>query len=327
MPLTIKIGRAEDNNIRIDDMYIGRYHAEIYIHSSGEMYIKDLSRNGVIVNGKKITPNTFIRIYRNDQIQLAKNLLDWQRIPDYSKTQISEIIEEVQVIEAPILAVPPQEKTSTFSDFMGEVTGSKDRFRSVKTFFYLLENTSDRLVEIAYSKDTRRFDPFEFFTIGLGLYLFNAIYLINLSEDISGDRVEAPEWMVSLILALSIFVIGWINYSLFNMLTESRKRWNDYIVLWFGFNGYIFIGFSFITFPFVIILFFDKPIWHNSNQIILAICMIINTFFCLIWVPLIWIKMNKKFWDTTYLRVGFIFFSIIGISWLVFKFIYSYIKH
>ena len=49
------IGREVENDVMIDDEKISRRHAIIY-HDEGEYWIEDLnSKNGVYLNGKKIT--------------------------------------------------------------------------------------------------------------------------------------------------------------------------------------------------------------------------------------------------------------------------------
>lgn len=53
--ITIKIGKAPDNDMVIDEPYISRYHAQLTINADGEYYIEDLdSGNGTFVNDRQI---------------------------------------------------------------------------------------------------------------------------------------------------------------------------------------------------------------------------------------------------------------------------------
>lgn len=73
---TIKIGRANDNDIIINDPYISAHHAEIEIRN-GNMYICDLnSLNGTYVNRKKIQKE---KITLSDEIHLGSYKLSLER--------------------------------------------------------------------------------------------------------------------------------------------------------------------------------------------------------------------------------------------------------
>ena len=63
------IGRWDDNDIAIPDRWVSRYHAEI--HRQGSRYvIHDLdSKNGLFVNGKRVTEP--VALEDGDQIQIA----------------------------------------------------------------------------------------------------------------------------------------------------------------------------------------------------------------------------------------------------------------
>ena len=51
-----RIGRAEDNDIRLDDDTVSAHHAEIRQRKDGFFAVQDLnSTNGVMVNSKKVT--------------------------------------------------------------------------------------------------------------------------------------------------------------------------------------------------------------------------------------------------------------------------------
>lgn len=320
MAFIFTIGRAPDNKIIFNDDSVGRYHAELHISSSGAIHIIDLnSTNGTKVNGIKITPNAKHLVNRGDKVIFATTALNWNKIPNYQMTAI-----ENEVVQPPSAA---RFNDGILTDFAGKVSGTKDRFRSIKHFFSLMENTSDKIVALSTNPSETKFDAVEFFTIGMGFYLFNAYFLFGIVNDVGNENFLLPDFIMSIILALFIFLVALLNYNLFKLMTETQKRWSNYFNAWLAFSGYTFIGFSFITFPFVLIFFFDKSLWHDTNKIIFTLCLSVNAFYCLVWIPLIWIKMNKKFWETTYFRVIFILLAILGISLLVYKFVVSYLEH
>jgi predicted component of type VI protein secretion system len=67
-PVT-SIGRWEDNDIVIDDRWISRYHARIR-HERDQYILEDLgSKNGTIVNGRRIVEP--VTLFDGDEIQLT----------------------------------------------------------------------------------------------------------------------------------------------------------------------------------------------------------------------------------------------------------------
>ena len=63
------IGRWQDNDVMIDDRWVSRYHAEVH-REGGQYVIEDLgSKNGTLVNGRRITAPTSLT--DGDEIQVA----------------------------------------------------------------------------------------------------------------------------------------------------------------------------------------------------------------------------------------------------------------
>jgi predicted component of type VI protein secretion system len=55
--LPLKLGRADDNDVRFDpdqDIKVSAHHAEVRSDGEGGLQVVDLSKNGVLVNGSKI---------------------------------------------------------------------------------------------------------------------------------------------------------------------------------------------------------------------------------------------------------------------------------
>jgi pSer/pThr/pTyr-binding forkhead associated (FHA) protein len=81
VPLTI--GRALDNNLRIDNLAVSDHHARLCFENE-EIVIEDLgSLNGTYVNGLRITRTT---LRNGDNIQIGQHLLGVDTIQDASAT-------------------------------------------------------------------------------------------------------------------------------------------------------------------------------------------------------------------------------------------------
>lgn len=66
---TTSIGRWQDNDVVVDDRWVSRYHARIR-REEGQYLIEDLgSKNGTIVNGRRIVGPT--ALHDGDQIQVT----------------------------------------------------------------------------------------------------------------------------------------------------------------------------------------------------------------------------------------------------------------
>ncbi|BBM82972.1 FHA domain-containing protein [Candidatus Uabimicrobium amorphum] len=67
------LGRKKHNDICLSDDQVSSAHAEIHVDSTGYK-LQDLgSRNGTIVNSKRIQPNKMYRIHHGDTLQLGTN--------------------------------------------------------------------------------------------------------------------------------------------------------------------------------------------------------------------------------------------------------------
>ena len=66
------IGSNFANKLVINDPFVSRFHAELRVGKDNKAYICDLkSRNGTMVNGVKIQPDTDVRIKRKDSVILG----------------------------------------------------------------------------------------------------------------------------------------------------------------------------------------------------------------------------------------------------------------
>ena len=77
----ITIGRKLDNDVVLNDPYVGRCVAKIIRHDDGHYSIVDLmSTNGVYLNGKRIPAGEEIIINKYDVILIGKTTLNLEEI-------------------------------------------------------------------------------------------------------------------------------------------------------------------------------------------------------------------------------------------------------
>lgn len=83
-PLSVgvnSVGRLPDNNVVIRDEHVSRRHCAVVIHSDGRCEVHDIaSKNGTVLNGKKIAGPT--RIRPGDQIVLCTRKLTLIELTD-----------------------------------------------------------------------------------------------------------------------------------------------------------------------------------------------------------------------------------------------------
>jgi len=67
----LNLGRSEDNHVQIDDDGVSRFHARLLL-DNGSLWLQDAgSRNGVFVNGARITQHVALKV--GDQVTIAKH--------------------------------------------------------------------------------------------------------------------------------------------------------------------------------------------------------------------------------------------------------------
>jgi pSer/pThr/pTyr-binding forkhead associated (FHA) protein len=73
----IRVGRADNSDILIDDTYASQQHARIYSNEES-YYVEDLgSTNGTYVNGRK-TPHP-LELRPGDRIKIGKTVFEFRR--------------------------------------------------------------------------------------------------------------------------------------------------------------------------------------------------------------------------------------------------------
>lgn len=73
----VTIGRSQDNEVCINDLYVGRHHCQIIQHDNGTFTILDLdSTNGTYVEGKRIFGEVLLQPY--DSVIIGHTNLPWR---------------------------------------------------------------------------------------------------------------------------------------------------------------------------------------------------------------------------------------------------------
>ena len=85
----LSIGRDQSNSISLNDMQVSRHHA-IIINKNDEFWIEDQnSRNGVFVNGKKITDR--IRLFHGCIIKLGTTIFRFEHASYHRRNQPTKV--------------------------------------------------------------------------------------------------------------------------------------------------------------------------------------------------------------------------------------------
>ena len=80
----LDIGRAEENQVVLPDDGVSRFHARL-LYDNGSLWLQDAgSRNGVFVNGVRVTGHQALRV--GDEIKIADHTftLQWAEPDDES---------------------------------------------------------------------------------------------------------------------------------------------------------------------------------------------------------------------------------------------------
>jgi len=113
-------GRAEGNNIVVDDMRASRRHAEVYWDGSAFLVMDLNSSNGTFVNGDKITSHV---LKDTDVIQIGLLAYTYRAVgsPDELETSVQKLREDTRgkvTVEMPALdanAIPDTDFNGTLS--------------------------------------------------------------------------------------------------------------------------------------------------------------------------------------------------------------------
>ena len=84
----LKIGRADDNDIVLDDDGVSRYHATL-LFDNGSLWLQDAgSRNGVFVNGERLSGHRALKV--GDVLSIAEHTFAVRWRSDVQETEGDE---------------------------------------------------------------------------------------------------------------------------------------------------------------------------------------------------------------------------------------------
>ena len=73
----VTIGRNTDNDVVINDPYVGRNHLQLVQKNDGTIYVADFgSKNGTYVNGNKVHGE--VRLSPSDVVRIGNTTLPWK---------------------------------------------------------------------------------------------------------------------------------------------------------------------------------------------------------------------------------------------------------
>ena len=103
----VSIGRSSQNDIVINDSFVGRSHLQIVQHDNGTFTLTDLnSINGTYVNGLRVSGQVILS--GNDVIRIGNTILPWKsyfQIQDFNVEPLPMTV--VQPSSSPIPASAP----------------------------------------------------------------------------------------------------------------------------------------------------------------------------------------------------------------------------
>ncbi len=72
----LKIGRAKDNDIYVDDNSVSRYHAVLVLSDDEYVIVDNNATNGTFVNGSRIKGSQILKI--NDILKVGNSIVPWR---------------------------------------------------------------------------------------------------------------------------------------------------------------------------------------------------------------------------------------------------------
>jgi serine/threonine-protein kinase len=141
-PQTFRIGRSEDADLRSTDVRWSRKSAEIEYHDGG-FFIRDVSSNGVVLDGRRLSAGTLTPLFFGAQITIGTTRLRFApardiSVPDLSGTTVAgryvldSLIRESaqgQLYAARLINLPRRVAVKLLSPDLMRYPGYKDRFK------------------------------------------------------------------------------------------------------------------------------------------------------------------------------------------------------
>jgi hypothetical protein len=89
----LKIGRAKDNDIFIDDNSVSRYHAVLVLSDDEFVIVDNNATNGTFVNGSRIKGSQILKV--NDILKVGNSIVPWRNYMSNDLTSDEVILDVV----------------------------------------------------------------------------------------------------------------------------------------------------------------------------------------------------------------------------------------
>ena len=150
----IRIGRATDNDLLINDLSVSRWHASITVESAGSPVLHDLkSANGVLLNGQRINEQAVLR--PEDCINLGKFRLvvraKEKRVPFTIQTvaiDLEQLHDHPELLAAPVTAQSEASTHLRSLELLYEVGMTLAKGRSIDDVTSLAVNLLFRIEQV-----------------------------------------------------------------------------------------------------------------------------------------------------------------------------------
>jgi len=289
---SVKIGRESDNDVIVNDPKerVSRHHAVIRLHDDGRISIIDDSSNGTSVNDVPIPRGREVFISRKDKVTLAgTHSLNWKKVLTTNQNWLTSITNTTNF---------PKE----IRQFLDQVFSFGPFGESMRNFFGILTGGAGYVLALSKTQESQKKEAVGFFAFGLGaavLCIANSdVHGYNLFEGIlnrfnAGKITLIREISLSLILALIAMMVAILNYKLFKIFTNSKNRWEQYLVMYCYIAGTFFWLIAIVVGSWLIFLSDSQQ--SPENFFTTATYYLI--LFATLWAIITWLVANAMFWD------------------------------
>jgi|GEM_PF-6362992 len=289
---TVKIGRESDNDVIVNDPKerVSRHHAVIRLYDDGRISITDKSSNGTSVNDVPMPKGREVFVTHRDKVTFAgTHSLDWRKVLSTKQNWLTSITNTTNF---------PKE----IRQFLDQVFNFGPFGKSIRNFFSILTGGAGYILAVSKSPESRKNEAIGFFAFGLG-----AAVLCIANSDIHGNKLfegilsrfelghldVLKEIALSLIIALITMLLAILNYKLFKLFTNSKHRWDQYLVMYCYVIGTFFWLIAIVIGSWLI--FFSGSQQSAGSFFTDATYYLI--LFATLWAIITWLVANAMFWD------------------------------
>ena len=266
-----------------------REHAEIWQDVEGKLWLYDKSSNGTLVAGSPVPKHQPYPIRWGDPVVFADEVpLDWGLVVPY--------------IPRPVAGGPGEGRSPTqfrvvAMSFMKSMLEWEDRVTQFGLFLRLLPNPSTRLVEYFPKSSEKQTSPVSFFLTALTLSFFTQEFI---PEEKTFDQMPGflQEFLVTLLIGVVLLVTGYVQYKVYNSLTNNRGQATP--------RRYFNIYLSFYAFYLILISICSLPVIMGMHQLLsmelVGIYALVILLPVMLWIFHHYIRLNHIVWQISYWR-------------------------